>query len=248
MSAPPPPPYPDWHQHYHSRFSRFGRFGHGGPGGYRGFGLCRRLFWLALGAGAYAFWSSRHQEMERYRQIEGGAAAGVDQDQGCAKRWGCHRRRERESMREQPHWQQHPAPPVMTDHPVVDEKQGLYARVHVGPSPPPSEPQDQRHTTSWTYKDGQWTSTSTTPTQTAEGREASPVAPAVAASNDKNSWLPWASSKPSTESAPAVFEEQRGPAPQAQMPSPVDKAREVRRQAGEAVSASNLCVCLRIGV
>ncbi len=136
MSAPPPPPYPDWHQHYHSRFSRFGRFGHGGPGGYRGFGLCRRLFWLALGAGAYAFWSSRHQEMERYRQVEGGAAAGVDQDQRCARRWGCHRRREREIMREQPHWQQHPAPPVMTDHPVVDEKQGLYARVHVGPSPP----------------------------------------------------------------------------------------------------------------
>jgi len=216
--------------------SRFGRFGHGGPGGYhRGFGLFRRFFWFALGAGAYAFWSSRHQDY--HRRIEGGAA-GSEREEGRARRWGCHRRRERESMQAHPQtqWQQPPPPPVTPEQLVEDEKRGVYTRVHVGPSPPSSDAHDHHHTAAWIYKDGHWTSASTNAAQTTEGREAAPVAPAVEASGDKGSWLPWSGSKPSPAPAPPLYEEQRAPAHQTEVHSPVDKAREVRRQAGEAMA------------
>ncbi|KLO07501.1 hypothetical protein SCHPADRAFT_945216 [Schizopora paradoxa] len=227
----PPPPFPDWHHHHFARFSRFGRFGGGGPMGYhRGFGLFRRVFWLALGAGAYAFWT-RHEQYEK--RIEGGSAAGTEREDECARRWGwghgCHRRREREatqpSQSTSPQWQQpYPVPPAVPHQSSEDEK---------------ASPPEQQFTVTWMYKDGKWTSTSTG--QTMEGREATPVAPSVA-SSDKSTWLPWGGNKaPEAAQAPApappVYAAQlESNSQQPQHPSPAEKAREVRRQAGEAVA------------
>ena len=92
MSQPPfPDPHSFWHAHpFYARSARFAHYSRRGR-------FFPRVFWFALGAGAYAWWSS-HKE-HRQRAIEGysGGQEGSTGQSGYNHHgswgWGCHKKK-----------------------------------------------------------------------------------------------------------------------------------------------------------